>query len=127
MSTADINKAYKYPNPITLCSELNPLNYYYYNNRLWPFLRDYPGELVPEETITHSYLSQSSINLYQLPPSTAIHSILPIQFSRLTVFFAQPLSKFSLVYLLSWHPPLHTYTHTQPFYCSSGICPGPPG
>ena len=19
------------------------------------------------------------------------------------------------------------YTHTQPFYCSSGICPGPPG
>ena len=20
-----------------------------------------------------------------------------------------------------------TYTHTQPFYCSSGICPGPPG
>jgi len=22
---------------------------------------------------------------------------------------------------------LHTHTHTQPFYCSSGICPGPPG
>ena len=21
----------------------------------------------------------------------------------------------------------HTHTHTQPFYCSSGICPGPPG
>jgi len=20
-----------------------------------------------------------------------------------------------------------THTHTQPFYCSSGICPGPPG
>ena len=24
----------------------------------------------------------------------------------------------------SWQ---HTHTHTQPFYCSSGICPGPPG
>ena len=22
---------------------------------------------------------------------------------------------------------LHTHTHTQPFYCWSGICPGPPG
>ena len=22
---------------------------------------------------------------------------------------------------------LQTHTHTQPFYCSSGICPGPPG
>ena len=22
---------------------------------------------------------------------------------------------------------LTTHTHTQPFYCSSGICPGPPG
>jgi len=21
----------------------------------------------------------------------------------------------------------YTHTHTQPFYCSSGICPGPPG
>jgi len=21
----------------------------------------------------------------------------------------------------------HTHTHTQPFYCSSGICPGLPG
>jgi len=25
------------------------------------------------------------------------------------------------------HQRLHTHTHTQPFYCSSGICPGPPG
>jgi len=24
-------------------------------------------------------------------------------------------------------PVTHTHTHTQPFYCSSGICPGPPG
>jgi len=24
---------------------------------LWPFIRDYPGEPVPEETFTHSHLS----------------------------------------------------------------------
>jgi len=25
------------------------------NNRLWPFVRDYPGESVPEETFTYTY------------------------------------------------------------------------
>ena len=44
---------------------------------LWPFVRDYPGDPVPEETITHSHLSCSSTILYQLPPSTTIHSIIP--------------------------------------------------
>jgi len=47
---------------------------------------DYPGEPVPEETFTHSHLCSSSIILYQLPPSTTIHSILPVQFMCLTVF-----------------------------------------
>ena len=28
---------------------------------LWPFVWDYPGEPVPEETFTHSHLSRSSI------------------------------------------------------------------
>jgi len=37
------------------------------------FVWDYPGELVPEETFTHSHLSWSSIILYLLPPSTTIH------------------------------------------------------
>jgi len=36
---------------------------------LWPFVR-YLGELVPEETFTHSHQSWSSTNLYELPPST---------------------------------------------------------
>ena len=45
---------------------------------------------------------------YQLPPSTTIPSILPIQPTCCTVFFPQSLSKFSLVYLLAWHPSLHT-------------------
>ena len=38
---------------------------------LWPFVRDYPGEPVPEETLTHPPSSSSS-NLYQLLPSTTI-------------------------------------------------------
>ena len=46
---------------------------------LRPVVRDYPGELVPEETFTHPP-SLSSSDLYQLLPSyTTIHSILPVQ------------------------------------------------
>jgi len=74
---------------------------------LRPFVLDYLGEPVPEETFTHSHLSWSSTILYQLPPFTAIHSILPVHFV-LDSLFAQPLSKSSLFYLLVWHPPLHT-------------------
>ena len=36
---------------------------------LWPFVRDYPAETVPEETFTHPP-SWSSSSLYQLLPST---------------------------------------------------------
>jgi len=39
-----------------------------------PFVRDYPGVPVPEEALTHPP-SWSSSNLYQLLPSTAIHSV----------------------------------------------------
>ena len=48
-----------------------------------PFVPDYPGEPVPEETFTHSHPSWSSDILYQLPPSTTIH----VQFTCLTVLF----------------------------------------
>ena len=54
---------------------------------LWPFVQDYLGEPVPEETFPHSHLSWSSTILYQLSPSITIHSILPVQFTCLTVFF----------------------------------------
>jgi len=40
------------------------------------FVRDDPGELVPEETFTHSYLSWLSVIPYLLPPSITIHGIL---------------------------------------------------
>ena len=37
-----------------------------------------------------------------------LRSILPVQLMCLTVFFAQPLSKLSLAYLLLWSPPPRT-------------------
>ena len=43
---------------------------------LQPFIWDYLGELVPEETFAHSHLLWSSTIPYQLPPSTIIYSIL---------------------------------------------------
>jgi len=52
---------------------------------LRPFVWDYPGEPVPEETFTHPP-SWSSSNLYQLLPSTAIHSILSVQITCLAIF-----------------------------------------
>jgi len=72
---------------------------------LWPFVRDYPGEPVPEETLTHPP-SWSSSNLYQLLPSTMIHSILLVQITCLAIF-VHNLSVSSLVYLLVWSPAPH--------------------
>jgi len=51
---------------------------------LRPFVRDYPGDPVPEETFTHP--PSCSSNLYQLLPSTTIHSILPVQIMCLAIF-----------------------------------------
>ena len=69
---------------------------------LRPFVRDNPGEPVPEETFIHPP-SWSSSNLYQLLASTTIHNIIPIQFTRLTIF----LHNLSLVYVLVCSPPPH--------------------
>ena len=52
---------------------------------LRPFVRDYPVEPVPEETLTHPP-SWSSSNLHQLLPSTTIHSILLVQIMCLAIF-----------------------------------------
>jgi len=74
------------------------------------FVGDNLGEPVPEETFTHSHLSWSSI-----VPICFIHllrSMVSSLFnSRTRQTFPQSLSKFSLVYLLAWHPPLHTFLH----------------
>jgi len=81
------------------------------------FVLDNMGEPVPEETFTHSHLLWSSVIPYLLPPSTTIHGILPVRFMCLTVFFHNLSSKFSLVYLLAWHPPLHTPYISSPNPC----------
>ena len=76
---------------------------------LRPFVRDYPGEPVPEETLTHPP-SWSSSNLYQLLPSTTIHSILPVQTACLAVFLHN-LSPCPL-WSTSWSGALHLIFHT---------------
>ena len=76
---------------------------------LWPFVRDYPDEPVPEETLTHPP-SWPSSNLYQLLPSTTIHSILLVQITCLAIFlhnlFSCPL------WSTSWSGALHLIFHT---------------
>ena len=79
----------------------------------WPLVRDYPGRLVPEETFTHSHPSCSSDILYQLPPSTTIHSILLVQFKCLTVLFHNLSPGPLLSSSWSWAPYfiLHAFLH----------------
>ena len=84
----------------------------------------YPGELAPEETLTHSHLSCSSAIFYQLPPSTMIHSILPDQFKCMTDF-SHNLSP-SPLWSTSWSGTLcfilHTFLHQSlPSFCNT--CP----
>jgi len=83
---------------------------------LRPFVRDYTGEPVPEETLTHPP-AWSSSNLYQLLPSTTIHSILLAQITCLAIFlhnlFLRPLWSTSLV----WSPPPHIPYISSPNQC----------
>jgi len=67
---------------------------------LWSFVWDYLGEPYQKKTFTHSDLSWSSTILYQLPPSTTIHNILPVQFMCFTVF----LNNLSNIHWLSLSP-----------------------
>jgi len=76
---------------------------------LRPFVWDYPGEPVPEETLTHPP-SWSSPNLYQLLPHTTIHSILPVQ-TACSATFLHNLSPGPL-WSTSWYGALHLIFHT---------------
>jgi len=67
--------------------------------------------------LSHSHLSWSSIAPYMLHPSNTIYGILPVHSTHLTIFFPQSVSKFCLVYLLAWHPPLHTPHISSPNHC----------
>ena len=75
---------------------------------LRPFVRDYPGEPVPEETLTHPPFL-SSCSLCQLLPSTMIHSILLVQITCLAIFLYN-LSPRSL-WSTSWSGALHLIFH----------------
>jgi len=74
----------------------------YNNNRFTALCPRLPGEPVPKETFTHPP-SWSSSNLYQLLPSTTMHSILPVQITCFAIF-AQPLSTSSFCLPLGLEP-----------------------
>jgi len=78
---------------------------------LRPFVQDYLGEPVPEETFTHPP-SWSSSNLYQLLPATTIHSILPVQITFLAIFLHNLSPRPFLVWSNSWSGALHLIFHT---------------
>jgi len=73
---------------------------------LQPFVRDYPGEPAPEETLTHPP-SWSPSYLYQLLPSATIHSILLVQITCLPIFLhnLSPCPLYLLVWSLQPHIP----------------------
>jgi len=82
------------------------------------FVRDKPGEPILLETFTHFHLAWSSIIPYLLPPSIFYNPWHPP--CSMYVFdslFPQSLSKFSLLYLLAWHPLLHTPYSSSPNHC----------
>jgi len=97
---------------------------------LWPFVWDYSGELgryQKKHLPTHTYPDQPT-TLYQLPPSTTIYSILPVEFTCLTVFLHNPSP--SPLWSTSWFGTSTSYSinfftqsmssfrNTCPYHCS---------
>jgi len=87
------------------------INYLHYNT--WHLTTFTLRLRVREETFTYSHLSWSSIILYLLPPSTTIHSILPVQFTCLTVYLhnLSPSPLWSATRSGTLHFVLHTFLH----------------
>jgi len=85
----DFHKVLRYMHITDMCLVLvwckSVLNNTTTTTVLRPFVRDYPGEPVPEETLTHPPSWSSSI-LNQLLPSATIHSILLVQITCLAIF-----------------------------------------
>jgi len=87
---------------------------------LQPFVRDYPGEPVPEQTVNHpsswsldddqdgGWVNVS--NLYQLLPSTTIHSVLPVETMCLAIFLHNLCPR--PLWSTYWHRALHLIFHT---------------
>ena len=90
------------------------------NNRFTAIFHGLPGwGGTIEETLTHPP-SRSSSNLYQLLPSTTIHSILPIQITCCLAIFLHNLSP-SPLWSTSWsgahHLTFHTFLHSISVTC----------
>jgi len=93
------------------------------------FVRDNPGEPVPEETFTHSHLSWSSVAPYLLHPSNmiqktyllhpfnTIHGILPVQ------FFPQSQVLFGLPFGLAPSTSYSIHFFTQSLSSFRNTCP----
>jgi len=79
------------------------------NTTTTTFYGHFFGESVPEETFSHTPFWSPS-NLYQLLPSTTIHSILPVQIMCLAIFLLN-LSPRPL-WSTSWSGALHFILHT---------------
>ena len=79
-----------------------------------------------------THLSWSSSNVYQLLPSTAIHSILPVQFMCLTIFCItslqvllalplglKPSNSYSIHFFIQ---SVSSFHNTCPYHCSLFCC-----
>jgi len=91
----------------------------------WPFCQNYLGESVPEEIFTNSHVSWSSVIFYLLPPSIAIHGILPVQFTCLTVFCTisvQVLFGLPLGLAPSTSYSIHFFIQSLSSFCSTCPC-----
>jgi len=94
-----------------------------WSNRLWLLLLQFYGPLSGttrvswyQKTPTHTYPDHQSSFICFLHLLWSIASSL-FNLRTWQSFFAQPLSKSSLVYLLVWHPPLHTPYISSPSHC----------
>ena len=79
------------------------------------FVWDNPGELVPEETFTHSHPSQSTIIPYCFLHLT-IHGIIPVQFMCLAVFLHNLCQSFL------WSTKLSSFHSTCPYHHNLFSC-----
>ena len=89
------------------------INYYYYNNRFTALCilsrTTRVSRYQKKHSPTHTYHGHQSFLICFLHHLSSIY--VPDS------LFSQSLSKYSLVYLLAWHPPLHTPYTSSPNHC----------
>jgi len=94
-------------------------------------LRTYLPSVLWHCWLGHLTRNNPSPRIAVIPISTLVWPVLVTGFKQhLQIkwpcdFWHATLYATTFLYTHCWQ--LHTHTHTQPFYCWSGICPGPPG